>query len=143
MLLMHGLRRHQPARVVAVGTLLLGLGFGLMPFGRGPSYAALTVLVWSLGEILTLPMLMTLVASRSDPAAQGEYQGLVSLAFATAMATGPVLGTWAYARTGGDGVWHAVALMGLVLTLGFLCLRPLEPAEPGHRDGGLRAGGTP
>ena len=33
MLLMHALRQHSPARVIAIGTLLLGLGFGLTPFG--------------------------------------------------------------------------------------------------------------
>ena len=34
MLLMHSLRQRPPARVVAIGTLLLGLGFGLTAFGR-------------------------------------------------------------------------------------------------------------
>ena len=60
MALMHALRRQAPTRVIAVGTLLLGLGFGLTPFGSTTPFAVLSVVVWTLGEILTLPMLLTL-----------------------------------------------------------------------------------
>jgi MFS family permease len=49
MILMHALRRTPPARVIGLGTLLLGLGFALMPLGRGALFAALTVAVWTMG----------------------------------------------------------------------------------------------
>ena len=90
MLLMHALRQSAPARVVAIGTLLLGLGFGLTPFGSTAPFAVFSVVVWTFGEILTLPMLLTLTTLRSDPAAMGEYQGLTSLAFAMATTCGPL-----------------------------------------------------
>jgi predicted MFS family arabinose efflux permease len=90
-----------------------------MPFGRGALYAAFTVVVWTMGEILTMPMLMTLVSSRADEAAQGEYQGLCSLAFATAWVIGPPLGMGLYDRLGGAGLWYACGALGVVLSLGF------------------------
>ena len=123
MLLMHALRHRRPEGVVAVGTVLLGLGFGLMPFGAGATYAAFTVVVWTFGEMLTLPTLMSLVTLRSDPAALGEYQGLTSLAFAAASTFGPVLAAWLYAAAGGDSVWYACGGLGLLLGAGFAALR--------------------
>jgi predicted MFS family arabinose efflux permease len=123
MLLMHALRHRRPEGVVAVGTVLLGLGFGLMPFGAGATYAAFTVVVWTFGEMLTLPTLMSLVTLRSDPAALGEYQGLTSLGFAAASTLGPILASWLYAAAGGNSVWYACGGLGLLLGAGFAVLR--------------------
>ena len=119
MLLMHALRHRSPARVVAAGTLLLGLGFGLTPFGATTSFAVFGVVVWTFGEILTLPMLLTLTTLRSDPAAMGEYQGLTSLAFATAMTFGPALSTRLWDAAGPEWVWYACAALGVAMALGF------------------------
>ena len=129
MLLMHTLRRHCPARVVAVGTLLLGLGFGLTPFGNTAPFAVFSVVVWTLGEILTLPMLMTLTTLRSDPAAMGEYQGLTSLAYATASTFGPVLGTRLWEAAGPAWVWYACAALGATMALGFARIAGEETVE--------------
>ena len=123
--LMHGLRAAPPARVMAVGTLLLGFGFGLMPFNRGAAWAALTVVVWTFGEILALPTLFTLVSSRAG-SRQGEALGLLSLAFSVGTTVAPLLGMGLYARLGGDAVWHACTLAGVLLAV--VCLRSESPA---------------
>ena len=135
MLLMHALRQRSPARVVAVGTLLLGLGFGLTPFGSTAPFAVFSVVVWTFGEILTLPMLLTLTTLRSDPEAMGEYQGLTSLAFATASTFGPMLGTRLWAAFGADWVWYACAALGAAMALAFARIggktgvRPANPSD--------------
>jgi predicted MFS family arabinose efflux permease len=123
--LMHRLRAAPPARVMAVGVLLLGLGFGLMPFSRGAAWAAFTVVVWSFGEILALPTLFTLVSSRAG-SRQGEALGLLSLAFSIGTTVAPLLGMGLYARLGGDAVWHACTLAGVLLAV--VCLRSESPA---------------
>ncbi len=115
MLLMHALRRHRPARVLILGAALLGLGFGLMPFGTGLAFAAFTVVVWTMGEMLTMPMLMTLTTARADPAAIGEYQGMTSLAFACASTFGPALSASLYGAAGPDSVWYACGALGGLL----------------------------
>jgi predicted MFS family arabinose efflux permease len=118
--LIHHLRGVRPERVLAVGTLLLGLGFALMPFGRGIAYAAATVVVWSVGEILALPTLLALVSSRAGAGTQGEALGRMSLAFSAATALGPLLGMGLYAWAGGDSVWYACGLLGVVLCAAFV-----------------------
>jgi predicted MFS family arabinose efflux permease len=131
MLIMHGLRSARPQRVASVGALLLGCGLALIPLGRGGLYAVFTVIVWTMGEILTLPMLMTLVSLRADEAAQGEYQGLCSLAFATSWVIGPSLGMGVYGRLGAETLWFGCGLLGVTLGLGFARLGPAQ-AERRH-----------
>ena len=127
--LMHWLRTVPPARVLAVGSVLLGLGMGLMPFGRGAIYAAVTVVVWSFGEILALPTLMAMVSARAGHARQGAALGLMSLAFSIGGAAAPMAGLWLYARAGGDAVWYGCAALGLLLAGIVLPLAAAPAAE--------------
>jgi predicted MFS family arabinose efflux permease len=129
MALMHALRRRSPSRVIAAGTLLLGLGFGLTAFGATVPFAVFSVVVWTFGEILTLPMLLTLTTLRSDPAAMGEYQGLTSLSFAVATTLGPLLATRLWDAAGPEWVWYACAALGAAMALGFLRMRGESPAS--------------
>lgn len=128
MLLMHGLRRASPARIVALGTLLIGLGFGMTPLGRSAGFAVAGVVVWTLGEMMTMPMLHTLATLRSDPAAMGEYLGLTSLAFATATTFGPALSTRLWDAAGPDSVWYACAIAGVLIAFAFARMREEAPA---------------
>jgi predicted MFS family arabinose efflux permease len=129
MALMHALRRRSPSRVIAAGTLLLGLGFGLTALGDTAPFAVFTVVVWTLGEILTLPMLLTLTTLRADPAAMGEYQGLTSLSFAVATTFGPLLATRLWDAAGPEWVWYACAALGATMAVGFLRMGGDRPAE--------------
>ena len=68
-------------RVAAAGAILFGLGFGLLPLGHGAGYVAATIVVWTFGEMLVFPSLMTLMSLRAPAGSQGRYQGLHSLAY--------------------------------------------------------------
>jgi len=131
MLIIHALRGHEPARVARVGVLALCTGFALMPFGRGFVYGAFTVVVWTFGEILTLPLLATLVAGRAGPTGQGKYQGLLSLSFALAMIVGPLVGAWVYNSAGPDALWFGCGALGVLLAAGFTVLNRM-----GNQDAG-------
>jgi len=129
MLIIHALQGHDPARVARVGALALCAGFALMPLGRSFLYGAFTVMVWTFGEILTLPLLVTLAAGRADQAGQGRYQGLLGLSFALAMIVGPLVGTWIYNSTGPDRLWYGCGLLGVVLAAGFTLLIAIMERE--------------
>ncbi|MBN1223968.1 MAG: MFS transporter, partial [Candidatus Aminicenantes bacterium] len=64
MLLIHWIGKRSLTRFIGVSFLLTGLGFALMPFGRGFLYAALTLAIWTLGEMLSMPLLGSLIALR-------------------------------------------------------------------------------
>jgi predicted MFS family arabinose efflux permease len=129
MLLMHRLRHHPPARVLAVGVLFFGWGYAMMPLGRGFAFAALTVAIWTVGEMLTLPTISGLVANRAGESHQGRYMAVFSLSFTLTSIVGPVAGTEVYSRWGGDWVWVGVGLLSLLLWCGFRALAPRLAAD--------------
>jgi predicted MFS family arabinose efflux permease len=98
------------------------LGLALMPFGRGFLYAALTVAVWTFGEMLSMPLLGSLIASRAGPESIGRYMGLLSFAFSLSMVLGPVIGTSVYGRFGPTTLWLGCGVTGCFLFAAFSLL---------------------
>jgi len=134
MVLIHAVRRRSEMRIIALGAAFIGVGFALMPLGRGFGFAALTVIVWTMGEILTMPLSATVVAARAG-AASGRYMGLLSLTFSLSMLIAPLCGNWLYATIGGDALWFVMGGAGVLTSFGFWALgkeldvpKPPEPA---------------
>ena len=125
MVLTHSVERFAHGRIAAVGALLIGIGFGLMPFGRGLLYGAMTVAVWTFGEMLIMPTLTTMISIRAPAGYQGKYMGFLSLAFSSGFVLGPALGTRIYERFGGLTLWLGAAGLAAVVAVGFLLLSRL------------------
>jgi len=121
MILIHAVRRRSETKIIALGAVFIGLGFGLMPLGRGFGYAAFTVFVWSIGEILTMPLAATVTANRAGASA-GRYMGVLSLVFSLAMFVAPLCGNWLYGAAGGDALWFIMGGAGILAAFGFLAL---------------------
>jgi predicted MFS family arabinose efflux permease len=122
MVLIHRLGERDPLKVVAVGSLLFGLGLGLLPFGTGFAWVAFTVAVWTMGEMLAFPVLSGVVANRAGEANRGRYMGIFTLSFEGAFVISPLAGTWIYQRFGPRVLWSACGLLGCVLLAGFWLL---------------------
>jgi predicted MFS family arabinose efflux permease len=128
MILMEKLKQKPLIKIISTGAFLLCLGFGLMPLGRGFIYGAFTVVVWTVGEMLSLPALTTLVANHSDDSVRGKYMGLFSFAFALSLSVGPTIGTFIYGALGADILWFSCIGMGILLWFGFSGLKE-PPSE--------------
>jgi predicted MFS family arabinose efflux permease len=120
MVLLHALRRVAGIRLIAGGALLIGLGFALTPLGRGFAFAAAAVSVWTLGEMLCLPLLTTEIAARTHEGNRGRHMGWYGVSFSLAYMVGPVAGAEAYARFSPLALWLGCGALGVVLALGFL-----------------------
>jgi len=129
MVLTHGVERFPLGRVAAAGAGFLGLGFGLLPFGRGWAYGALTVAVWTIGEMLFIPTVTTIVSLRASDENQGRYQSLLSVAFGLGFVIGPSLGTRVYERFGGTAVWLGVAGLAAAIAPLFLVRGRGQPRD--------------
>ncbi len=129
MLLIHWIGKRSLTRFIAISFLLTGLGFALMPFGRGFLYASLTVAVWTFGEMLSMPLLASLIASRAGPGSMGRYMGLFSFAFSLSMIVGPVLGTSVYGKFGATTLWLGCGVTGCFLYASFSLLSRSLAAE--------------
>lgn len=130
MVLIHWAERHDRMRIVAVGSFLLCAGLGVLPLGRGPLFVAATVVVWSVGEMLALPLVNAVVADRAGRGMRGRYMGLYTMTFGGAFFLGPALGTWLYEHHGPATLWYAVGATAVPLVLGALALRAPLRARP-------------
>lgn len=122
MLILHRVERISPLAVIGPGAFLLCLGFALLPWGRGALFAAGTVVVWTVGEMLTLPLANIFVAARAGPRRAGRYIGAYTMAFSTAFLIAPALGLSVYGRFGGRVLWAAAGAVGIALWIGFRAL---------------------
>jgi len=123
MALMEKIRTRSRTRMINLSFILLGLGFGLMPLGRGFLYAAFTVAVWTFGEILSMPLLTALIAGRAGPETRGRYMGIFSFAFSLAFIVGPAAGAAVYGHLGGNALWFGCAGVTALLAIAFSALR--------------------
>jgi len=127
MLLIHWIGKRSLTRFIAISFFLTGLGFALMPLGRSFPFAALTVAVWTTGEMLSMPLLGSLIAIRAGPGSQGRYMGLFTFSFSLSMIFGPMIGTAVYSTYGPSALWYGCGVAGLLLSVSFSFLsRSLE-----------------
>jgi len=124
MILMEKIRKHSQARMINLSFVLLGVGLGLLPLGRGFAFGALTVAIWTFGEMLSMPLVTALIAGRADDSNRGRYMGLFSFVFSLAFIIAPAGGTAIYGRFGGDAVWYVCAALCFLLAAAFSALRP-------------------
>jgi MFS family permease len=114
----------RPARVMAAGCALVGVGFGMNALHQGVGWYALAIAVWTLGEIAYLPVVSTLPAELAPEALRGRYQGAYSLSWSLAAFAAPLLGAWGLERWGARGVWGACLAGGLAVAAGQLVAGP-------------------
>jgi MFS family permease len=115
--------------MINISFVLLGVGLGMMPLGRGFAFGALTVAVWTFGEMLSMPLVTALIAERADDSNRGRYMGLNSFAFSLAFIVGPPVGTAIYDGLGPDAVWYACAGACVLIAIAFSALRPALEAR--------------
>ena len=126
MVISYWAERRRRMVIAGAGMFLVCVGFGLMPWVSSLPWIACTVLVWSTGEMLALPLLNAVVADRADAVNRGRYMGMMTGAFAVAFMLAPLAGTWIWGRFGPDAIWSVVAALAIPLWLAALALeRPL------------------
>jgi MFS family permease len=105
--------RHPRTRMIALGVLLTGLGFGgfgLLLSGVG---MAVAVAVWSFGEMFGSPSTAAFIADRAPAHLRGRYQSTLGITYALAFTIGPIGGTAIY-RWWPRGVWIVCAALGVL-----------------------------
>jgi MFS family permease len=113
--------------IQVAASLLFGFGMALCAFATGATSGgmavyALSVVVWTVGEIIWTPVNQALVAELSPVHGRGRYQGAYSLAwqassFLAPLAAGGMLAAW-----GAGSVWLTCAIVGVVAAAGYVRL---------------------
>ncbi len=115
-------------RALALGAFLTGAGFGALAFAWDFWSVAATVVIWTFGEMFTIPGMAAYVTEIAPAKRRGEYMGLMQMAMSLAFAIGPWAGTAVLAAFGGRTLWLATFGLGLGATALMLRLREEAPA---------------
>jgi MFS family permease len=127
---------------LAVGSVLVGLGFALNAWAESLAALAFTVLIWTIGEIVYAPVASAYVADIAPVHLRGRYQGAFGLTWGISFMLGPLLGAVFFAWNG-DAFWLFCGVLG-VLSAGLLLAgsrtprsRTESPAETPDAQPGL------
>jgi MFS family permease len=118
------LARFPLSRVVAVGSFLVGVGFGLTGLVHTPLGYAGSIAVWSLGEIALLPVAAVMITELAPPSLRGSYQGLYQLTWGAAFSVAPSLSGAVIARFGAHALWAGCFVIGSFVALAHLAAEP-------------------
>ena len=118
------LTRRDRSRTLAVGALLVGMGFGLNALVRIAPLYALGVVIWTVGEIAVLPVSSSVVADLAPRDIRGRYQGAWGLASGLAASAAAPLGALLLQSFGSVALWSSCLAVGAVIAVGHLVLGP-------------------
>ncbi|GAA2654250.1 MFS transporter [Paractinoplanes durhamensis] len=112
------------SRVLALAALIIGVGFGLGAVANVAWFFALTVVIWTLGEMLQSPSNAATVAALSPVALRGRYQGLSSLSWSAGTALAPIAGGFTQEHLGDTALWLGCFGLCALVALGHLITGP-------------------
>ncbi|MCX3061563.1 MDR family MFS transporter [Streptomyces beihaiensis] len=113
------IERRDPGRLLTVSSLLIGYGFALTAFAGSVGAYAMTVVVWTLGEMVNAPTQSGLVARLAPAEGRGRYQGVYSTSWSAATLVAPLAGGWVIDAAGAGWLWAGCALLGTVTAGGY------------------------
>ena len=99
---------------MALGALLIALGFGGMAFAINTITLMMTVIVWTFGEMILFPAMSSYVAHVAPPHRQGQYMGFYVMTFGMGFTLAPLGGTQLLAKFGGVFCWAAMFVIGAI-----------------------------
>ena len=106
-------RKFPAPRVIALGFLLAGFGFALLGLATSIPAMVACMVVFTLGEMLSMPMASAYVADLAPPSMRGRYMGVYGLTWTVALVVGPALGMSLLAA-GPSFLWLACGALGIL-----------------------------
>ncbi|WP_125077634.1 MFS transporter [Rufibacter latericius] len=114
-------------KMIVVGLFLLALALLALTLAQGFLILVVSVIFWSLSEILVLPFLSTLTAQRAGSQNLGSYMGLYTLSYSVAYIVGPLVGTNTIDQFGFDTLWWGCSALCILAAGGlYLVVRRLQ-----------------
>ena len=105
--------RKFPARhCMAAGYLICAGGFALNAFAHSIPALVLCMIVFTIGEMITMPTAAAYLANLAPAELRGRYMGVSGLTWATALIIGPVSGLKLFAAAP-TVYWAASAVIGV------------------------------
>jgi MFS family permease len=116
------LKNLAPMVLMAVGTLLYAIGFGMYGFGSTFLWFALAMVVITVGEMVLAPEGTALVARFAPTHMRGRYMAIFGFTWGIAFALGPLSAGFVMENYDPRWVWWGSFIIGAIGTLGYFAL---------------------
>jgi len=131
MVLIHKLegRRHIMQYIMS-GVMMIGVSFmifNILPNARW--VAVSSVLLMTLGEMLSMPFMNTFWISRTNDGNRGQYAGLYTVAWSIAQVLGPGTGAQIADHLGFEVLWWTIGGICFLTAFGFKWLEKAKPVN--------------
>ncbi|WP_051716327.1 MDR family MFS transporter [Streptomyces bikiniensis] len=111
--------KRSPVLLLALSSLLFGLGTGATALAGSSVAFAATVVVWTVGEMIHVPTNAAATARLAPEHARGRYQGVMGMSWAVAGFVAPILAGAVVDGPGPDVLWAATAAIGVLAAAGY------------------------
>jgi len=119
--------RFDRRRVIVVAALVTGVGFGCTGVVSTPGAFALTIVVWTLGELMQSPLVPSIVSDLAPPDLRARYFGLLSMCFSGGTLIAAPLGGWVLVKFGGSWLWGGCVGVALCSAALYATVRVARP----------------
>ena len=115
-------------RMLALGASLYGIGFGAIALSNHLLALSFDVAIWTLGEMIAVPVGSALVAELAPERLRGRYMSVYSLAWGLGLSGGVLGGGYWLGQLNPATLWLGAFGIGLFSALSYLLLGRFIPA---------------
>jgi MFS family permease len=119
------LGRFDRGSVMTVGAICNAIGFGLIGLATTLWQFALTIVVWTVGEIMMAPYGPAIVSDLAPTRLRARYMGVFTMSFSSALVFAAPLGgaVLAHPKLGGRCLWSAAFVVAMIAALLYFSIR--------------------
>lgn len=114
--------RYARGAMMALGVAFYAVGFGMFGFISALLLFFLAQAVWTVGEMITVPVSQAFVADIAPETMRGRYMGAFGLNWAIAYGLGALLGGATMDKLDGHYIWYGALVINALVMFGFLAL---------------------
>jgi len=123
------LNKYPPLLMMALGTLLVGVGLAMFGFTSLYGIFIVAMIVLTIGEMIWAPVGQALVARFAPEDMRGRYMALFGFAWIIPSAIGPLAAGVIMDNYNPNWVWYACGIISVVAALGYIAMH----MRSGHR----------
>jgi MFS family permease len=110
----HMTSRFSHRLTMTLGAMFFAVGFGILALVHGRVGVMLSVVIWTLGEIVLFPALITYIVDIAPSSRRGQYMGLYTMSMGVAFIVGPWAGAQVFEHHGARVLWLGTFIVGLI-----------------------------
>lgn len=112
--------------LLILGSLLTAIGFGAMAYTKTLPGIAITIVLWTFGEMIFFPSSANFTSLAAPEKKKGEYMGYFQMTFNIAFTVGPWIGTKIWDIYGSFILWNVMFIAGVISILLMLKLKNVK-----------------